>query len=197
MYASKIRLNIPIYFHKRFFPSGNFPRVFFQVATSPICNFPNGNLPSLSQPQRSAPACFFSGARPPSLSQPQWSAPPHCSPRGLRGPNLTLVNCRLGNCTFRKLPLGKMPLGKQLTPISIMLQLVSINIFKKNRKLASKSNLKILIFHIFAILCCIPQTLVVSNQVSKIFVSLITDPLFNRFILNNFRAIFLTFFLIF
>ena len=34
--------------YKGFFPSGNFQSVFFQVATSQLCNFPSGNFPSLS-----------------------------------------------------------------------------------------------------------------------------------------------------
>jgi len=36
------------YFPKGIFPSGNFPRVFSQVATSQMCNFSSGNFPSLS-----------------------------------------------------------------------------------------------------------------------------------------------------
>ena len=32
------------YFTKGFFTSGNFPKVFFQVATSQMCNFPSGNF---------------------------------------------------------------------------------------------------------------------------------------------------------
>ena len=36
------------YFPTGFSPSGNFTRVFSQVATSQMCNFPSGNFPSLS-----------------------------------------------------------------------------------------------------------------------------------------------------
>ncbi len=46
----------------RHFPKWQLPRVFFQVATSQMCNFPRGNFPSQSQLQRSAliAACIAS-----------------------------------------------------------------------------------------------------------------------------------------
>ena len=39
-------------FTKAFSPSGNFPRVFFQVATSQMCNFPNVHFPSGNFPMK-------------------------------------------------------------------------------------------------------------------------------------------------
>ena len=54
------------YFSKDIFPSGNFPKVFFQVVTSQICNLPSGNFqvcPSRSngsydcKHKRSQPSC--------------------------------------------------------------------------------------------------------------------------------------------
>ena len=35
------------YFPKDIFPSGNFPRVFFHMVTSQMCNFPSRNIPNL------------------------------------------------------------------------------------------------------------------------------------------------------
>ena len=35
-----------IFRQKSDFPSGNFPKVFSQVATSQMCNFPSGNFPN-------------------------------------------------------------------------------------------------------------------------------------------------------
>ena len=92
------------YFLKRFSqvassqgsPSGNFPRVFFQVATYQMCNFPSGNFPKV----RLGPL---------RRHRLQWGAE-RCSCDGLgdRAPRLgqtwEVVACHLGSC-----PLGKYP----------------------------------------------------------------------------------------
>ena len=83
-------------FPKGIFPSGNFQRVFSQVATSQMCNFLSGNIPSISQPQRTAPQPILAEVFG-HLAHPSCSARPHCSLRRLKGLNLTL---------------GKLPLGK-------------------------------------------------------------------------------------
>ena len=113
LYVNDVR-----YFPKGFFPSGNFPRVFFQVETSQMWNFPSGNFPSLSQPQRSALKPILVVA-----------LGPHCSLQRLRGPNLTFGNLPLGKLHIWEVAtweivtwegaLGKMPLGKYLTPLVI------------------------------------------------------------------------------
>ena len=78
--AGKGRKDDVRYLLKGFFPSGNFPRVFSQAATSQMCNFP-----SRSQIQRSAPQPIQTAA-----------LVPHCSLRRLRGPNLTCGKLSLG-----------------------------------------------------------------------------------------------------
>ena len=46
--AGKGRQDDVRYLPKGLFPSGNFPRVFSQAASSQMCNFPSSNFPSLS-----------------------------------------------------------------------------------------------------------------------------------------------------
>ena len=112
LYVNDVR-----YFPKGFFPSGNFPRVFFQVETSQMWNFPSGNFPSLSQPQRSALKPILVVA-----------LGPHCSLQRLRGPNLTFGNLPLGKLHIWEVAtweivtwegaLGKMPLEKVPNTVS-------------------------------------------------------------------------------
>ena len=80
--------------------SGNFPRVFSQVATSQMCPFPSSNFPSLSQPQLSAQSLFQLLYLAP---QPILAAAfcPHCSLQCLRGPNLTFGKSPLGKFLFK------------------------------------------------------------------------------------------------
>ena len=99
------------YFPKGFLPSGNFQRVFCQMATFQMCNLPIDNFPSLSQPQCSAP----------SLLQLKRSAPQailaaplsHYYSLSLRGPNKTFGICCLENYAFRSYHLENCYLGSR------------------------------------------------------------------------------------
>ena len=120
-------------FPKDFFPRGNFPRAFSQVATSQLCNFPNDNVSQVS-PSRSTHTSLFQPQR--SSLQPILGAalghPPNCSLRCIRGPNLTLGNLPLGKfhiwevatCEIVtwKVAQGKMTLVKYLTLLKYGIQ---------------------------------------------------------------------------
>ena len=123
LYVNDVR-----YFPKGFFPSGNFPRVFFQVETSQMWNFPSGNFPSLSQPQRSALKPILVVA-----------LGPHCSLQRLRGPNLTFGNLPLGKLDIweiaaceivtRKIAFVKIPKQVGTPPLTIVSVEVDISIY--------------------------------------------------------------------
>ena len=80
------------------FASGNFPRVFFKMATSKICNLPCGNFPSLSQPQSSVPYSLF---------QPKRSC--LYSPSQLQRSDLLLVILQIWKVAIREIAFGKLP----------------------------------------------------------------------------------------
>ena len=79
------------YFSIDIFPSGNFPRVFSQVATSKICNFPSTNFPRLR------------------LGRPNLTCEKF--PLG----NLHIWEVATWNIVTWEVAIGKIPLGKYLT----------------------------------------------------------------------------------
>ena len=102
-------------FPKDFSPSGNFPMVFSQAATSQV--FPSRS----DRPQPVLVAALGPTAH------PSRSARPPLQPAAPQRATLPLESCRLGNCTFFgegaiwklvtwEVVLGKMTLGKYLTP---------------------------------------------------------------------------------
>ena len=106
------------------FASGNFPRVFFKMATSKICNLPCGNFPSLSQPQSSVPYSLF---------QPKRSC--LYSPSQLQRSDLLLVILQIWKVAIREIAFGKLPntvLDDLLRPIVYTFDLKRV-CFKQRR----------------------------------------------------------------
>ena len=101
MFIKMIKDNVN-QFPKVLFPSGNFSRVFSQVATSQMCNFSSSNFSSLSQLQRWFSQPVLTAALGP-LAHPSYSARSHCTLRHLLRPN---------HLTFGKLPFGKVHIWK-------------------------------------------------------------------------------------
>ena len=106
-------------FLKPFWPSCNFPRVFYHVALQ----LPNRAISQVA----TSKVCFGRSARPLSLFKPTRSAPKHSLAAGL-GLHYSLRRLRRPNLSFWKLPsrnytkyesccwentLGKLPLGKR------------------------------------------------------------------------------------
>ena len=94
------------YFPERVFPSGNFPRIFSQAATSQMCNFPSFFLVAALAP----PAFSNLNARP--LANSCRSAPPIAACGGASiGLTLHLGSCHLGNYHLGSRP-WENPFGK-------------------------------------------------------------------------------------
>ena len=88
-------------------PRANSQVTISQVGTSQMCNFPSGNFPKVRFDLLRRQGLRLGWARGPNTATSTGSGPS-------AGARTDLGSVPLGNCTFGKLPLGKIPSGSCL-----------------------------------------------------------------------------------